>query len=524
MKRRFNTAGPCIRGEHYLLPPERRLPEIRELIDQKAYFVLHAARQSGKTTLLRALAERLRAEGRYAALATSCETGQSLEPDLEGSIGAVLQELIRESELQLPAELRPPEVDDSIAPRSRVLDLLGRWAQACPKRIVLLLDEVDALIGDALVSLLRQLRSGFPSRPHAYPQSVALVGLRDVRDYRLMAGSEGALGTSSPFNVKSESLTLRNFTAAEVAELYTQHTADTGQVFEAEALARAFELTQGQPWLVNALARQCVEVLVPDPAQPITRDTVDAAKELLIQRRDTHLDSLIDRLREPRVRRVVAPILVGDFLPVDLLDDDIAFVTDLGLVRRTAQGLELANPIYAEIVPRALTQILEASLALPSASYVDQRGRLDFEKLLRDFRSFWMQHAEAFLQRAPYSEAAAQLVFMAFLHKVVNGGGSIERELAVGRGRVDLCIRWPYRENGERKIQSQAIELKVWRDGAANPAAAGVEQLAGYLERLGLREGTLLIFDTRSTALPLPDRQQREIRDHRGLTIEICWL
>ena len=525
MARFFNTAGPCIPGDHYLLPPERRLPEIRRLIEQKSYFVIHAARQSGKTTLLRALAENLRREGTFAALVASCESGQSIEPDLTGSIDAVLHELRREARLQLPPELQPPELDAAVPARSRVLDLLGRWAQTCPRPIVLLLDEVDALFGDALVSLLRQLRSGFPSRPQAFPQAVALVGLRDVRDYRLLAGAEEIhLGTSSPFNVKAESLTLRNFKAEEVGELYRQHTAEQGQPFTDEAIARAFELTGGQPWLVNALARQCVEVLEPDPARPITRETVDAAKDLLIQRRDTHLDSLIDRLREGRVRRVIAPILAGDLLPLDLLDDDVAFVLDLGLVRVGAQGLELANPIYAEIVPRALTQNLEASLALPSPIYLTAGGQLDFTKLMQDFRGFWLAGAEAFLARAPYSEAAAQLVFMAFLHKIVNGGGAIERELAVGRGRTDLCVYWPYREDGQKKIQKIAIELKVWRSGASNPEKAGIEQLTGYLERLELEQGTLLIFDARPEAASLPHRQKTEKRQHKGRAIEIWWL
>lgn len=368
MSRYFNTAGRCRPELHYMLPPERRLPQIRGLIKQQSYFVLRAAPQSGKTTLLRSLADSLRGQGTYAVLVASCEVGQSLQPDLEGSIEAVLQLLRSESEVQLASELQVPGIDPDQPVRNRVLDLLRLWSQLCPLPVVLFLDEVDSLFGEAMVSLLRQLRAGFPSRFKDFPQSVALVGLRDACDYRLLAGSQDALGTSSPFNFKSDSLTLRNFTAEEVVELYSQHTADTGQVFEDAALARAFELTQGQPRLVNTLARHCVETLVLDPSRPVTRETIDAAKELLIQRRDTHLDSLIDRLREPRIRRLIAPILSGDLLPVDLLDDDVAFAVDLGLVRAAPQGLELANPIYAEIVPRALTAILEASLVLPGPS------------------------------------------------------------------------------------------------------------------------------------------------------------
>ena len=224
------------------------------------------------------------------------------------------------------------------------------------------------------------------------------------------------------------------------------------------------------------------------------------------------------------MRRVIAPILAGDLLPIDLLDDDIAFVKDLGLVKEGPQGLELANPIYAEIVPRALTTSLEASLSLPAPSYIKKDGKLNFSRLMKAFRAFWLEGAEAFLARAPYSEAAAQLVFMAYLHKVVNGGGTLERELAVGRGRVDLCISWPHRDQGGSTLQRIAIELKVWREGAPNPLESGLDQLTAYLERLSLEEGTLVIFDDRKQAASLPSRQKTEIHRHQGRQIEVWWL
>jgi hypothetical protein len=76
------------------------------------------------------------------------------------------------------------------------------------------------LRGAVLLSVLRQLRSGYPDRPHGFPQSVGLVGLRDVRDYRLQVRpDEQSLGTSSPFNIKVEALTLPNFTLEEAPPL-----------------------------------------------------------------------------------------------------------------------------------------------------------------------------------------------------------------------------------------------------------------------------------------------------------------
>jgi hypothetical protein len=521
MARFFNTAGPCDPHDHYMLPPDRRLPELRRLIDQKLYFVVHAPRQTGKTTFFRSLAQSLTAEGRYAALLTSCEVGQAAGGDVERGIEAVLGALRIAAENHLPEELRPPAPDPAAAGGFRLLDLLTRWSRQCPRPVVLFLDEIDALVDNLLISVLHQLRTGYADRPGKFPQSVALIGLRDVRDYRRQIRPEvQSLGTSSPFNIKVESLTLPNFTADEVAELYGQHTAETGQPFTPEAVTLAFELTRGQPWLVNALARQAVEKLVPDRTVPIDAGAIETAKETLILRRDTHLDSLIERLREPRVRRVIEPIVAGEMLSPDILDDDVRFTRDLGLVVSTPQGLAIANPIYREVIPRALTSLLEQTLFLPRPSYITSDGRLRFDLLLDDFRAFWCENAESYLAQAPYSEAAAQLVFMAFLQKVVNGGGFIDREYAVGSGRIDLCIRWPYAGGVER----WAVELKVWRDGRPDPLPQGLKQLGSYLDRLGLDRGTLIVFDSRRAAEPLPGRCVMEEVEREGRRIAVVRL
>jgi hypothetical protein len=192
----------------------------------------------------------------------------------------------------------------------------------------------------------------------------------------------------------------------------------------------------------------------------------------------------------------------------------------LGLVVSGPRGLQIANPIYREVIPRALTSVLQQSIQPARGSYAGPEGRLLFDQLLEDFRAFWCQNAEAFLARSPYAEAAAQLVFMAFLHKIVNGGGFIDRELAVGSGRVDLCVRWPWHGG----VELFAVELKVWRDRLADPLENGLAQLAGYLGRLGLDEGTLILFDNRSKAAPLPQRCTREERTHGGKRIAILRL
>ncbi len=500
MARFFNTAGPCNPAHHYMLPPEPRLPDVRRFIDQMYYFVLHAPRQVGKTTSIRALAQALTDEGRYAAVWVSVEQGQALRDDIGAAELVILGDWRISAEV-LPEHLRPPPWPEG-APGERIRLALTAWAQACPRPLVLFIDEIDALQNDSLVSVLRQIRSGYPHRPDRFPWSLALVGLRDVRDYKVNDGDSQRLGTASPFNIEVESLTMSNFSREDIVELYGQHTEETGQQFQPAALDRAFELTQGQPWLVNALAREVTERLRPDRTQPITADDIQRAATILIERQDTHLDSLAARLREPRIRALIEPMLAGGTLG-DIPEDDRRFALDLGLVRREDHGgLIVANPIYREIIVRTLAGGPRDSLPWIAPTWLDEHGRLDPDALCDAFMVFWRQHGDAMLGSAPYAEVAAQLVFMAFLHRVVNGGGYIEREYAIGRGRIALCLR--------RGDVTVARELKVWRDGRPDPRPSGLEQLDAYLDGLGLPTGYLVIFDQRSRAEPTATRTRRD--------------
>ena len=379
------------------------------------------------------------------------------------------------------------------------------WAEAAPRPLVLFIDEIDALRNDALISVLRQLRTGYFDRPQSFPWSVALIGLRDVRDYKVASGGSDRLNTASPFNIKTESLTLGDFSAGDVAALYGQHTAETGQRFTPEAVALAYELTQGQPWLVNALARRAVMEVAPDPAIAITPEHILTAKEILIQRQDTHLDSLAERLREPRVRRVIEPILTGGSLS-DVPQDDIRFLVDLGLCRFDgAGGLVIANPIYREVLPRVLAYTTTASLPHISPTWLKPNGSLDADKLLEAFLAFWRQHGQPLLGSVHYHEVAAQLVMMAFLYRVVNGNGTLDREYAIGTRRMDLCLRY-----GGPEPATLGIELKVWRDGEEDPLEEGLAQLDAYLDGLGLPSGWLVVFDRRSGQLPIAKRTTAE--------------
>jgi hypothetical protein len=328
---------------------------------------------------------------------------------------------------------------------------------------------------------------------------VVLCGLRDVRDYRAASGGDpDRLGTSSPFNIKLESMRLGNFDAQEVAALYAQHTADTGQPFTDEAVACAVALTAGQPWLVNALAREIVHHMRIQAPEPITAEHMEQAKEGLIQARATHLDSLVARLGEDRVRRVIEPLLDGTFEGEDTYDDDFLYVRDLGLVAPDPPTRP-ANPIYREVMVRTLASGIERRVVHTRSQFMLPDGRLDMDALLRAFGEFWRENGEVLTSSLSYHEVAPQLVLMAFLQRIVNGGGFIDREYGLGRRRIDLLIRWPYGKDGQRQWQREAIELKVWRDKRPDPRDEGLTQLDAYLDRLDMDRGWLVIFDRRAT-------------------------
>jgi hypothetical protein len=499
MNRWFNTAGPCQPEMHYMLPSMPRLPQLETLIDRAGYFVLHAPRQVGKTTAMLTIAQELTAQGKYTAVMASVEVGATFSDNPLAAQKEILRAWDDGIRFWLPPELQPPEWMHC----ETIGQAISLWCRHSPRPIILFIDEIDALQDEALVTVLRQLRDGYPRRPKGFPHSLALVGLRDVRDYKVVAGGQNRLGTSSPFNIKVESFTLANFSVTDVANLYSQHTADTGQVFTPAAIQRVYEITQGQPWLVNALARQMVEVVVPDQSLPLEVHHVDEAKEILIRRQDTHLDSLAERLREPRVRSIMAPLLAGQILG-DISAEDRQYVLDLGLLRRDpAGGLVIANPIYREVMPRVLAQGSQDSLPIISPTWLLANGELDTDALLQAFLSFWRQHGEPLLNSAAYHEIAPHLVLMAFLHRVVNGGGSLEREYAIGSDRMDLFLRY-----GAVRL---GIELKVWRQTRPDPLTAGLEQLDGYLARLGLDWGWLVIFDRRNDLVEIADRTTTEM-------------
>ena len=521
----FNTEGPVRPDDHYAIAPLDRadVDEFLDLIRAKRYFVLHAPRQTGKTSALIALRDLLNsgAAGNFRCVDVNVEVGQVARDDVARGIRAILSSLATSARLlgdDYPDGIWP-DVLTKVGPEDALKEVLTRWCVANPVPLVLLVDEIDSLVGDTLLSVLRQLRAGYQRRPEGFPQSVVLCGVRDIRDYRIRSSTGEVIAGGSPFNVAAKSLRMGDFTEAETRALMAQHTEETGQRFSEAALDSVWTQTCGQPWLVNALcAGACFDNKAGrDRSRSIEVDDVYAAREELILSRRTHLDQLAHKLEEERVRRVVEPMLSGGEARHQVRD--LEYLRDLGLIDGS-EPPRIANPIYAEVVPRELGYILQSSLDVQARWYVDGDGGLDMDKLLRAFGTFFGEHSGHWLERfAEYPEAGPQLILQAYLQRVVNGGGRIEREYGLGRGRTDLLVLWP-REAGQPSDlwERFVVECKVLRDTDRKSLAwtveEGVKQTLGYMKQCGAEGGHLVVIDRRSGA---EERRRSEgMEDRRG--------
>ncbi|MBR6189489.1 MAG: ATP-binding protein [Prevotella sp.] len=505
MERFFNTAGPNRPKEQYTIDPLTRfdLDDVLMLIRQKKYFVLHAPRQTGKTSCLLALRDYLNQHGEYIAVYANVEGGQASRNDVQSVVKSTVDTLAEEVRLIIRGEIAQTvrnSVQD-VGKDAMLSTFLRKLSESLPKPLVLFIDEIDALVGDSLVSVLRQIRSGYANRPESFPNSIILCGVRDVRDYRIVLSNQDIVTGGSAFNIKAKSLRLGNFTYEEVRQLYQQHTDETGQEFDEACFPMIWEATEGQPWLVNALGNEVTYEIREnrDRSVRIIPEMIYRAQEQIIYRRDTHIDILIDKLKEPRVKRVIEPILANSDEADDSLipTDDIQYVADMGLIKvEKGKNRRISNAIYREIIPRELTWSTQDGLTVQTQWYQNPDNSINMEKLLLDFQQFFRQNSDAWIHKFDYAEAGPQLLLQAYLQRIVNGGGYIDREYGLGRRRTDLLIRKPLTDGYGGPIQRIVLELKIKRGSLDTVIQDGLRQTFEYMDSVGsVDEGHLIIFD-----------------------------
>jgi hypothetical protein len=529
MPKRFNTTGPCDPLKHYMLPALPRLSSVQGLIVDEEYFLLHAPRQSGKTTCVRAAVREINMGDSHYAMYCTLEELREVKNRNEAMsmLGLTLKRALQESRVEALKKIAESNFWEEVSSLPEFTEFpagifLGALSAKLDKGLVVFFDEAEGLTDLPLLSFLSQLRAGYVKRDELpFPSSIALIGMRSLRDYKagIRPDSE-SLGSASPFNILAEALTLSDFTEAEVRALYSQHTEATGQVFEDEAVKKAWRWSEGQPWLVNALARETIrKFLVWDYSRPVTGELIDKAADILMRRRDTHIDSLLARLHDPRVERFIGPMMTlssdselttEDSKTSEAYDNDLQYCLDLGLLKEDEE-IRPANPIYASVFVRYFGRKLYNKLPKELVGNFLVKGKLDITGLLKDFQKFWARTSEIFLEGFHYIEKGPLILLCAYLEKVANGSGVVIPNYFNGAGYADISVA--------HARLNYPIELKIKQNERLREKS--LVQLLGYMDRLLAKEGWLVVFD-RDSAKPWGQKITWETKDMpEGRTIHI---
>ncbi|MDR2421963.1 MAG: hypothetical protein LBE01_01130 [Deltaproteobacteria bacterium] len=534
----FNAIGVCFPSRHYSLPLETRLPKAFELIENAAYFSIKAPRQSGKTTCVKFLADKIMAEGRHYVLALSLaplwgvnDRNQALT-ELVAIVNQTMA--VSESEALRQKAFAYDSLPALASPSLKIRAFFNSLSESLDKELVVFFDEIDSLAWAPLSSLLAQLMDGYQFRHQPgrnFPRSIALVGQRDVMDRLAEVPPELSLGDGPtlPFEGGREVLTLENFSREDIETLYAQHEAATGQAFAPLAVETAWRWTQGQPWLVNVLARRVVNVVLgQDYSQTVEAAHVEEAAMGLVDDREIPIKSLQERLKEPRVVSVLDPVLAGTNRQLVLNEKDRNNCVSLGILALDGQNrLRPPNPLTREVVSRILTERIQASLD-PEISQVKWRTgrRLLLTEILKVFQGYWRQKASSFALMAntldlasgeilkaemnqlldseisndliyhyfvartnellvcKYSDSIYSLSLMAYLQKAFSGEAEVFRDFYEGRGGVGVRIAY--------KGRPYDLEIALKSPDAQNK---GLKRLAASMTVSGGKEGWLVVFD-----------------------------
>jgi hypothetical protein len=222
-------------------------------------------------------------------------------------------------------------------------------------------------------------------------------------------------------------------------------------------------------------------------------------------------------MENPEIRKIIETLITGRLDPTLSESEGFRLCLDLGLVARENKTLSVANPIYREVLARQMTTSPQDMIPEPEWQWEKPDGSLDMDALLKEFQKFWRRNSEIWEEKMNYTEAFPHLLLMAFLQRVLNGGGHIDREYAAGRGRMDLAVEYI------DKIYIIEIKLIYSYSSPAEVREEGLEQIIRYRDKINTAAPAyLVIFDRRPETKEKPWEQRLSWEVENDVTIVEC--
>lgn len=488
----FNTTGPNIPNEHYTLPRKALVEKGLEMVRGNRYFTIWAPRQTGKSTYFGLMLDDLKKEA-YQIIQLNFENYK--EETLHG-----LMSTLREALQQIG--LNPPEFDSF----GRFSNFLNRVRD---RRLVMIIDEIEGLNPDLLGQFLHTIRALYHSRDTNCLKSTILVGVSNIVGV--------AEDNASPFNI-AEELPLPYFTPEEVQNLLTQHTTETGQVFAPAVIDKIYEITAGQPGLVNGFANQLVK-RHPHKSPLTLEEYLEVEEWYATEAIDKHIANILNKAQE--YRPFVESMLFSEGeIPFRIDREAIKVLYTNGIVRKGARGfVEFWVPLYRKrlydaFYPYTNGEATKISASFNTFTFFNEAGELDIAKLINHYKAYVAKRGfKVFLEKnkkgqLTIKEAGLIYSFETFLAAfITEAEGRSYREANAGLGKSDLIV---YLNGHEYLFETK----KYYSPGKFSK---GKRQLAHYARGLGLDKAVYLVFTPRQ--LEYPEDVLEGIEVHEGIEI-----
>ena len=491
--RYFNTSGPNITREHYTLIRTGLINKGIKLVNGSRYFTIWAPRQTGKSTYFRQLSVELGKSG-YKVAFINFENYRNTpeETFLERFVGEINKYW---------------STDFQITNISKIFYEI----EACKdQKCVLIIDEVEGINKEYFGDFLHSIRNAYHTRENHCLKSVILVGVSNI----VGVVSDNA----SPFNI-ADNLNVPYFTNEEVHELLHQHETETGQQFDAKVKQKIYQITAGQPGLVNGFAFKLIEDF-PDK-KIITYDNyLKVEKWYLNEAIDKNFSNILNKAKEER-RFVERLLFTEDKIPFKIDRPSIKLLHTNGLIKKDENdNVTFWVPFYKKRLYDAFYPYSNGETKNILRSFVlnellDENDRLILDNFISGYKEYVKRRGfKVFMEKdekgnySSIKESALIYSFetyiQAFLQVV---GGKSYREADTGLGKSDLIIN----VNSEEYL----IETKIYY--YEKQFCDGKKQLAYYCKRLGLDKGVYLVFYPNT--IKFPDVVKEEVNNIESVEV-----
>ena len=484
-KRFFNTSGPCNYEENYTLFRNNLISQGIDLVKRKRYFTIWAPRQTGKSTYFRLLKTELEKID-YKVVHINVENYKNIsETDL-------LRHLNNSTKKDLDLDFKSRDFENFAEEIKLIRD----------KKYVLIIDEIEGLNKDIFNQFLHTIRNLYHFREEHALKSVVFVGVSNIL---------GVIqDNASPFNI-ADNLDVPYFTEEEVFELLEQHENETDQKFTNEVKAKIYEITSGQPGLVNGFAYKLVTDNL-DKAEITLEDYYKVEHWYLYEAIDKNIENIKNKAKV--YRRLMEELLFCEkTIPFNKHKESIKFLTAQGVIKKGKDGnIQFWVPLYKKVLYTFFSpdfngegRYFYGKYDAYYGFYDEQTKKVDLRKLIEQFKNYVKERTfKHFMDRKAdgsyerLKEAAAGYAFSTYIENyVLSMRGKTYYEADSGLGRTDMIINIASKE--------YVIEFKVYSDGAK--FNQGKQQVSYYARARNLSEAYYVVF------APTRDRNKEFLKD-----------